>query len=129
MGKTARSPSELLLAAFVVSLLLTCKGYEELEPDDVCQETGFSIANRTLTCTDDTELGNERYERFRDQYRCIAKLDVNDGALFDCAISLRKLSCADVEKFGDDLDAWLAYGNGCDLVVENKSAPSDAGAE
>ena len=60
MGKTARSPSELLLAAFVVSLLLTCKGYEELEPDDVCQETGFSIANRTLTCTDDTELGNAR---------------------------------------------------------------------
>ncbi|MBK7584082.1 MAG: hypothetical protein IPI67_28275 [Myxococcales bacterium] len=127
MGRPVRNRTELALAAFIVSLLLTCKGYEELEPDDICQETGFSIANRTVTCTDDTELGNARYEKFRDQYRCIAQLDTGSG--FQCAISLRKLSCTDVKQFGDDLDAWLAAGIDCATIVENKSKTTDAGLE
>lgn len=112
----------------VLSLLVLagCSPIEPMPPDQPCREAGYAIASRTLSCTGDAKLSQDRYDSFRKDFTCIEwettdpRFDVDFGPedLFGCAFVLSNLPCELVDQYGDDLDAWLAATDSCALVVE-----------
>lgn len=116
-----------LLAALAASLLwlVCCAEIEPLEPQQLCDEAGYSLANRTLACTDDRDLANKRYERLRDEYACkaTAPTGANDPQV-GCAQKLLAMDCDKVRTFGDDLDAWLRDSPECNTMFARKDGKS-----
>lgn len=103
-------PSVILLA-----FLFSCSATRDVPSDDHCKEAGYSIANRTLTCTGDPDLANARYEAYDAEYRCLST-EVSEPA-YQCAVLLRELSCEDVARYGDSIDAWLYELPECTAIV------------
>lgn len=115
----------------VLAAVLACSGYEEIEPSEVCKEAGYSISNRTLTCTNDAELANGRYRRLMNEFQCIAKAppppaepgqEPLPGASYEqqlaCAQNIFDMTCEEVIAAGDNLGAYLAK-DGCSLIFTN----------
>ena len=50
--------------------LLSCVAVHPLEGQAICDEVGFGLSSRTLACTDDAVLANQRFESFREQLTC-----------------------------------------------------------
>ena len=86
-----------------------CNPIEELPPDQVCKDVGYSIANRTQDCTGDLDLTRARYDLFKARYRCLVQSVESDpiDEYYVCPVKLRELSCEQVAAYGDDLDQWL----------------------
>ena len=111
--------------------LLGCQSLDAVDPEAPCLEAGYAIAWRTYDCTGDADLANARYERFAENYECIAidypEIDAegltllenakNPGNYFHCAFLIGELACELVDQYGDDIDQWLATSETCDLVV------------
>ena len=113
------------LAALACFFAWSCAGYQELDDDEICKEVSYSIANRTLTCTGDSELANTRHDQFVARYRCIATdppgqkdtvdygettasdAGVSFSTQLDCAIKVREVDCALVKAYGDDVGRWV----------------------
>ena len=45
-----------------------CNPIEELPPDQVCKDVGYSIANRTQDCTGDLDLTRARLNQLQASY-------------------------------------------------------------
>jgi hypothetical protein len=105
-----------------------CGSVYDMEADEPCRQAGFSIAARTETCTNDADLANQRYETFRDRYRCtIGKATELD---FLCSRGILQTPCEDVLRLGDDYDAWLGRDLRCSqiFVRGDGGASGQAGA-
>lgn len=116
-----------LLAALAASLLwlVCCAEVEPLGPQELCDEAGFSLANRTLACTDDRGLANKRYERLRDEYACKATTPAgSQDPQVGCAQKLLALGCDKARAFGDDLNAWLRDIPECKTMFARKDGKS-----
>lgn len=83
-------------------------------------DVGYSIASRTFQCTGNQKLANRRYEAFDDTYTCVAPSPQNTeyAQFFDCSIQVYRTSCDDVERFADDLDAWLGASTMCRQILQ-----------
>jgi hypothetical protein len=110
-------------------LLGACSGIQPMPADQPCREAGYAIAARTFACTEDAELSNARYERFEAEYVCVpidlAEAPENpanfpEDDYFHCAYAIDGLSCDEVLRRGDDLDAWLRASNACPYVVQRR---------
>ncbi len=126
------SRPRLLLA---VTLLPACAGFQPVSDIQPCLEAGYAIAYITEACSGDRALGNQRYEAFRKQYRCVSTppedgvpgVDASDTAgpgpedLYECAFAISGLECAVVEDFGDDIDKYMQVAGGCALIAERKA--------
>jgi hypothetical protein len=123
----------LVSLSLVLAAILACSGYEDADPSEVCNEAGYSIANRTLVCTNDAELGNARYRMLFDQYTCVAQQppppvdpgqDQPPGLTFEqqlqCAQTLFGLSCDQVNALGDNIGGWLASNSMCAIIFASK---------
>ena len=125
----SRRPLLLLLGA------PACAGFQPVADTQPCLEAGYAIAYITEACTGDRELGNQRYEAFRDQYQCVSTPpedgvpgvnSADTGApgpedLYDCAYAISELDCAVVEDFGDRIGQYLRVSPACPLVAERKA--------
>lgn len=109
----------MLVAFFAVA---SCGGIEELPKDQPCRDVALSIAQRTMDCTDDADLAQERLDAFDQRYSCVevdvAKDDV--GKLYHCSSMVGGMTCDAVEKAGDDLDQWLTVSPACYIVIRRK---------
>lgn len=119
----------------VLAALLAC-AIEDAKPEEVCNDVGYSIASRTLDCTGDTELANRRYERYSKRYECLVRRPDREpiDEYYRCVVHVGSLSCADVKRFGDDLDRWLDGSPACPAFLRGgtlgtASPRADAGAE
>ena len=110
----------------MILLLLSCAS--TLDADALCKEIGFAIAGRTEECGGGTDLAEERYLAFEDQYTCV-EVDpaseegvggVKPEDLYHCPLAIRHLACELVEEYGDDLDRWLTASPTCRLLVESR---------
>lgn len=114
---------------YLVSLALAgCGGVSDFDDDDACKNAGYAIASRTLDCTSNPTLANERYLSMRRSTRCTAKSigetefkcgnDPKCGLTqFTCAVMLNKTTCAEVASYGDDIDRWLAHSGYCANIM------------
>jgi hypothetical protein len=98
-------------------LLLGC------QPKADCYDVGREIAVRTWECTGDAELGYARSERLQYGGGCGDTADAKVSQ--DCTHQIEALSCADVERLGDDPSAWIAEIPACDGIGATGSAPSE----
>ena len=88
-----------------------CGNPVELDGQDLCDEVGYAIANRTFQCENDPELGNQRFEDLRRDYRCqeeMAVAESRDGSI--CPVNA--LGCEEVKENGQSLEWWLGV-SGC----------------
>ena len=115
------------LALFVtIAMATSCLPIDPMPPDQPCLEAGYAIASRTLECTGNAKLSQDRYDAFRKEFTCIEwdvtdpRLGLDFGAqdLFGCAFVLSNLPCELVDEKGDDIEAWLLSTDTCALVVE-----------
>ena len=91
-----------------------------LENDELCKEAGYSIANRTYSCTANPELANQRYEKFAREFTC-SITDVQRAPVvcyLECAEAINALSCDDVDALGNDIEAWLLTSPQCSRMFE-----------
>jgi hypothetical protein len=115
---------------------VSCQGYEEPDGNDACQEAGYAIANRTVTCGGDRDTGNERYRSLFRQYTCIAQFGVYvdpvdsvdgtppapvpnqipPGAAFGCSVAIRQISCDQASRNGDSIASWLGAAPTCGQI-------------
>ncbi len=89
--------------------------------DYPCRDAVASIANRTLACTGDEQLADDRAEAFWEEYRCI-DVDTDHGPVevyLHCSAAIGAASCDTVEKMGGDLGGWLALSSSCGLVIQH----------
>jgi hypothetical protein len=103
-------PLAVLTGLAPAIMLGACGEPVELEGQDLCDEVGYAIANRTFQCENDPELGNRRYEQFQRDYRCQEKVafeESRDGSI--CPID--ELTCDEVKENGQDLEWWLGASN------------------
>ncbi|MFM2248407.1 MAG: hypothetical protein RL071_4482 [Pseudomonadota bacterium] len=128
-------PAERLVGALLLVGLSSCAGFQPVADTQPCLEAGYAIAYVTEACTGDRELGNQRYEDFRDQFTCLATppedgvpgVDSADTAapgpedLYECAFAISQLDCAVVEDFGGRIGMYLNVSPACPLVAERKA--------
>lgn len=111
-----KAPLLLVVATF---LALSCSGIEKLPKDQPCKDVALSIAQRTMDCTDDADLAQQRLDAFDERYSCVevdvAKDDV--GNLYHCSSAVGGMTCAEVDQAGDDLDQWFTVSPACYIVI------------
>jgi len=96
--------------------------FPEMEPEQACLEAGYAVAARTLACTGDTELANERARALFDAYPCALDAlpeDTGDAARhFSCARAINEAGCEEVLASGDDMAWWLGLSPSCRAIFE-----------
>jgi hypothetical protein len=120
-----KAPRSLSLALSLLVTLVRCAEVEPAKGDEICQEAGFSIANRTLACTSDQDLSNARYERLRGEYDCkAADPSSHTDTQVECPRALLAVTCEQVATLGEDLDAWLRSDPKCQAMFARKDGKS-----
>lgn len=94
-----------LLGLLLVGSFGSCKNYEDVEPEDVCEDVGFAISSRTFSCEKSSDRANARYHRFRDTVPCNV---TKENMSFDCSVAIEALTCEQTAPYGDDFTQWLA---------------------
>ena len=95
---------ERSVLALLVLLLCACTGQEEVEGDALCEDAAQAVAQQTVSCGGDIEVGNARYDAVLAAAPCIAK---GNEPNVSCSLQIKKLSCDEVETLGDDAFAWI----------------------
>lgn len=137
MMRLCRGPTSGVLRTTIAALALVwwgCNPNQPLPPDRVCEEVGYSIANRTVSCEQGHEKAVARYDKFQADYSCVAGSNEEEAvsSFYTCPVNIRKISCEQVELFGDDLDLWLSVDEVCGEFLVHKDGspviPKEAGA-
>jgi hypothetical protein len=97
--------SKCSASTLLVVLLAACTGQEDAEGDALCEDAAQAVAQQTVSCGGDIELGNSRYEAVLSAAPCIA--NVQGEAKGSCSVEIKKLTCDEVETLGDDVFAWI----------------------
>ncbi len=99
----------------------------------VCEDLAYAVSERTVVCTDDTDLANARAAQFQDEVECLLADEVEDpynpegilpapeqpeeterlDRLYDCVRAARVADCDDVLEKGDDPGFWLSLDTAC----------------
>ena len=100
---------------------------QAIDADSPCREVAYAIAARTVECTGDDAAADRRAQSIQGRYTCLApgpEANGDDTAsfvapenLYHCAYTIRALSCAEVDAFGDDLEQWLTVSPICDRIL------------
>jgi len=101
-----------------VTLVWACSvSLEEMPNDEPCTSVGYSIASRTLACTGDEALANERFEAFRKEFTCNAwTYDPEAGNAsgpFACSRDVNQLWCDRFTTCASDLHCLLREVDAC----------------
>jgi hypothetical protein len=76
----------------------TGSGAEEVDASVICEDVAQAVAQRSLACTNDPDLGNRRYHGVLDSFACVASgASYKDDPRFNCSRSIGTLDCAEVE--------------------------------
>jgi len=97
-------------------LALVACSYPALQPEDVCAEVAHAVALRTLECTGDPELANERGQIMADG-QCLAS-GVHEE-LWQCPRTLYAATCEQVEADGDEPNFWIGLDPICTSVLDH----------
>ena len=113
----------MALASSTVVLLGCTNPRKDLPPEEVCIDTGYSIANRIQACTGDNELATDVWNAFKDEYQClVTKTDKTIEEYYVCPVRLRQTPCEIVEaSVQGDLDDWLGTVPICTEVLAHTS--------
>jgi hypothetical protein len=117
------------LPVLLGSPLSGCSGEEDVDASALCDDVAQVVAQRTVACTADVDLGNRRYERFRTAFPCKTaplQADTQDPR-YSCAQSIQALDCKGVAARGDNVGAWYT-DHGCSLVFDLSGAGGAGGA-
>ena len=93
--------------ALLVVPLGACLGQEEVSGQALCEDSAQAVSQQTLSCGGDVELANDRYDRVLSSAPCIAKVQAGADPDGSCAAAIRRLTCEQAEKLGDDARGWL----------------------
>ena len=97
--------SVFLIVAWVPCVMPACRCSQDpevLSHAEACEEIGFSLSNRTVTCGESAERGNEAFEEFTSSFACkdvepAADAGPDAGGSFvsimDCAEAMLTVSC------------------------------------
>jgi hypothetical protein len=126
-SRESRRRVEVFLSIAGISVLASCQPTYEMDAHEACRNAGFSIASRTLSCTGNGELANQRYDQLVASYRC----SVNEVTIdqFECAEQLNAISCSDALAYGDDLAKWLARSKTCGRILTGGESNPDLPAD
>lgn len=105
-----------------------CGGYYPIEKDEPCRQVGYAIASRTHACTQDSNLANQRYRTYVNDFTCKAEVVTADSFL--CSKAINELSCDDVRRWGDKLERWVGSSTACIAILSSstrKIQPAGAG--
>lgn len=136
MMRLRRGPMSAELRTTIAAaavLLCGCNPNQPLPPERVCDEVGYSIANRTVSCEQGHDVAVARYDRFQAEYSCVAGSNDEEpvNAFYTCPANIRKIPCDQVALFGDDLDLWLSVDEVCGEFLTHKDGspiiPKEAG--
>ena len=109
----------VLVVAMTVGAFSAC-AFPEMPPDQACLEAGYAIASRTVECTGDAALANERYDALFEAHTCalteLPRRTEDAAKHFTCAAAMNDATCADVIDNGDDLDWWLSLDTSCRTI-------------
>lgn len=97
-------------------ICLRCdKPYREFETDQVCRDVGYAISARTLDCSGDEKLAQERYASFEAAYTCrVSSLEFEPiDVYYHCVYQISEAGCDEAERYGNDLIAWLSLSPAC----------------
>ncbi len=101
-----------------VTLVWACSvSLEEMPNDEPCTSVGYSIASRTLACTGDEALANERFEAFQKEFSCNAwTYDPEAGTASDpfaCSRDVNQLWCDRFTTCAGDFHCLLRDVDAC----------------
>lgn len=120
--RRVRARTGAAILAALAAWLFGCSSQEELPPGEVCEDVGYSISNRVLTCTGDKELAVQRWEEFRNEYQCLVKtVDRKIEEYYVCPVEVRRTPCDTVAAAGGDLDLWLGSVPICTEILAHTS--------
>jgi hypothetical protein len=109
---------------------------QELPPERVCDEVGYSIANRTETCTGDSALAVDRYHAYLDEFQCRAGPNTEEpvASFYHCPVTIRTIPCEQWIAWGSDIERVLLVDPVCAEFLTHKDGRplfdrSDAGAD
>lgn len=111
-----------------MAALWACSSQEEVSGEALCEDAAQAVAQRTLSCGEDVEVGNERFHWVMDQARCIAKLESSGTPSARCSDAIRKLTCEEVEAIGDDVSLWITRAECAEIFDLADASVPDGGA-
>ncbi|MEL6179578.1 MAG: hypothetical protein AAFS10_11530, partial [Myxococcota bacterium] len=114
MNRSRWTQALLMLMEAAVLLLLGCG--DTLVPGQAerpCEDVAEAIAYRSFLCLGDSDKANTRYDNFQATYTCESLFDSQIEPHYACIETITEASCDEADRFGDDLEAWLAYGATC----------------
>jgi hypothetical protein len=113
------------LLIFAGTLAAGCDSpYQPMPVDQVCLDTGYAIAARTFACGAGEAAASARFKAFETQFRCLVtdlNLDPVD-VFYHCVAEINATTCEDVDRLGDDLNAWLALSPACTRYLAGDGA-------
>jgi hypothetical protein len=121
-----------LSTVFAALVALGCgDSYSAMPTDQVCRDTGFAIAARTLDCENDPDLADERYEAFREDYRCLVRDLERDpvDVYYHCVSRISQASCTQVRRFDDNLRRYLELSPTCAQFLSGPGLEQEDEAE
>lgn len=130
----SRSWSSRLAAAFLILVTSSgCASYDEYTASDACEDLGYSLSNKALECSKDTDFATSVYERFRSRFSCSAQA-VDPSASLSCGSTVLNQDCAKLstnngaDGFLVELNICGAFGTdigsdgGCSLLANQLAA-------
>lgn len=83
--------------------------------DQVCRDTGYAIAARTLDCEGNPDTADARYATFREDYRCLVSDLGRDpvDVYYHCVAAISRAECEQIRRFSDDLRRYLTLSPAC----------------
>lgn len=107
-----------IAAASMTVLAWSCAVSLESMPDEEpCTSVGYAIASRTLACTGDEALANERFEAFEEEFACNPWSHVPDAGAstdpFTCSREVNQLWCDRFTTCAGDFHCLLRDVDAC----------------
>jgi hypothetical protein len=95
--------------------------------DQVCRDTGYAIAARTLDCEGDVDLADQRYEAFRKRYECQVRDLERDpvDVYYHCVAKISEANCTRIHNFGNDLERYLQLSPACAQFLSGPGLAAD----
>lgn len=115
-------------ALALLGWLTSCgESYRGMPTDQVCRDTGYAIAARTLDCEGDRDLADARYESFRENYECLVRDLERDpvDVYYHCVAEISGADCTQIARFKNNLSRYLRLSPACAQFLSGPGLEDD----